>query len=595
MIESQQVVLRAPRWQSVAAVYGFVAPDEWFDDTAQAREAPAFVSYNDPDHPDDGLVGVGRQATDFARAKDSADERQWWKHDSLLIDAIHGRYALDGVALSTPPAELQDILLRDGVRRLAVVAHGDGGHLNLGELVVCGLYTDVERDLDAKSDLEFGCRAGVRCKRASGSVTVILCHQVRACEVVIVSCKAGTLVEPAYRTTTNVVVGLADGYPRAIVAPIGNAQVSAAVTEGLSALLSTAPLGALRSYLDDVSGRGTARFRIVGTRASAGEQPAVAASDSVVVHRLSDEMRQARWEELTAVRRGPQVRVAPGITAVYGGRHMVLPLGVSPSDFTLVERWSPNPDILAHHQAILDRVRLTRTQLDLALRAQPPEAGAHEIRKELNEISTAYEANTWSSMRNLSMGSEHGLGSEPSPAGQKGDLLDRWAGSVGRAFASIPSIDPCRVATSGLWVNSSEVIDELCELCGSALRVSTLADALSATAFRRYDCPHCACRRLEPQGLSPGRIHVSFEQANDGGHGLLVSFETARGESAHVVWTTDFKGAQSRQQSQQTVLESSALLPITVPAQVTDQLHTVRVVAIVGAHIWTWRTRMKVR
>jgi len=198
-------------------------------------------------------------------------------------------------------------------------------------------------------------------------------------------------------------------------------------------------------------------------------------------------------------------------------------------------------------------------------------------------------------MRNLCAGMEQGLGTEPRPPGKPGDLLNRWARSVGCAFAALQSVDPFRLATSGLWTDGSEVSGELCDLCGNGLRISTLADALSTAGFRRYDCVHCASRRLEPTGSGPGCVHVSLGRGHDGGHELVVKPEVTRNESVQLVWRPEFKGMQGRQHSRRAVLEFPASFPILVPDEVTDQLHTVRVIAIVGAHIWTWRTRLKVR
>lgn len=583
----QKADLGTNRWKSVAAAYEFDGSTCPSVPSSSVRE-PEFRSFDDSVHPGDGYVGLGAEGIEFAVAKSAATQIRWWAHDTLLLDAINRRYSLDGIPVGHAPANLRDILVRDGVRRLAVVAHGDGGHLNLGELVLCGLYTDIEHDLDRGIDLNAGCRVDVRCKRAPDIAAVVLCQAVRAAEVIIVSCKAGMLVEPAFRTTTNVVVGFADGFASSIVAPMGNAQVSTAVTEGLRALLEAAALDEVRDYLDDVSGRDTAQFRLLGTRAGLGERaPAATASDRVTVHRLPAPGR-------IAIRRGPQVRVAPGSTAVFGGRHLVVPTEVTPSDFTIAEHWRPNRIMLDEQRAQLDRIRLTRMQMASSLAADgSPQA--HGAREALERVGVACEVTTWSWLQNLRAGTDHGLGTEPRSTGPLGRLLDDWAAAVAEAYVLLDSVDPFRLTASGLWADDEESTAESCELCGATLHVSTLTDVLSTIGFRRYDCPHCAARRAEPIGPGAGRIHIGIDRDQAGYLELVVDPGARQRNSIHVVWRVDFKGAQRPAASMHVARETTVAVPITIPTAATDQLHTARVVVISGAQIWMWRTRLKVR
>lgn len=101
---------------------------------------------------------------------------------------------------------------------LALVAHGEGGHLNLSDVVLCGLTDDVERTVN--NIVRDGCSAasGIRtCKRASPDRTVISYSDIRATWIGLFTCSSSPVALEPYPSNVSGVLSALDGWPSAVI------------------------------------------------------------------------------------------------------------------------------------------------------------------------------------------------------------------------------------------------------------------------------------------------------------------------------------------------------------------------------------------
>ncbi|MFI7340987.1 hypothetical protein ACIBUY_23995 [Streptomyces sp. NPDC050085] len=544
----------------------------------------------------DGDLGLGAEGVRFVRAKGRHAHAAQWVHDTLLIDALHSTVVLDGEDLAPDRATLRRVLT-EGVRRLLVVAHGDGGHLALGPLVVCGLYTPVERDLVSGAPLERGCRAGISCKRARHHDDVLLCRDIKAGSVVLVACKAGSIIDPAFPSTTNVVVGFLDGYAATVVAPPGNAAASPAITQGLHAMLRDAPLSDVRDYLDDVSGRGRVHYRLFGSApdapadtAATADRATAYAGRGVAVHRLPQPPDGTRH---FALRRSDDTPLRPGVDSAYGGSHLVLPDGLPSDVVDLVSAWEPRAADLDGHRADLERMRLVYGQLTAALISSPARRQALELGERLAGLRHRHEASRLTAIRRLAGGSAHGLVTHPGGHEATRQLLDDWGESVAETLhLLLTQQDPADLLTSAMWAQHERHGQEACEVCGRRMHVLAFRDLLGSTGSLRHDCPHCGSRRVTPDSTDS---FVTFRLITGRDAALEVNPETAHG-SCHVIWQATFKNSAAAAPVRRARLGNTPeRLPLEVPEDVTDQLHTIKAAVVSGSQMWSWRTRWRVR
>jgi len=114
-------------------------------------------------------------------------------------------------------ALLRDLLDGDHLQGLAVFAHGEGGHVNLESVVLCGLVGDEERDLDGNA--LGGCMVKGeerRCKRAPDSATRVLSFgDLRAARLLLFTCAGSAMAADLYASNVSAVLAAAEGYPAA--------------------------------------------------------------------------------------------------------------------------------------------------------------------------------------------------------------------------------------------------------------------------------------------------------------------------------------------------------------------------------------------
>jgi hypothetical protein len=105
---------------------------------------------------------------------------------------------------------------------VAIQAHGDGGHVNLGAAVLCGLY-GAPRETLLSGEPIMGCREGVArfyCRKASlRGINAIPITRLRAEHILLLTCNGFCPDGSLYPSNVSSVVAALQGYARTIVAP----------------------------------------------------------------------------------------------------------------------------------------------------------------------------------------------------------------------------------------------------------------------------------------------------------------------------------------------------------------------------------------
>jgi hypothetical protein len=139
--------------------------------------------------------------------------------------------------------------------RMAICAHGEGGHINLGSIVLCGLIGPVERGPDGRPT--GGCyidATGRHCKRAPEPRTrVMSVGDIRAAELHLLSCASSLMCGELYDSNVSATLSAAEGYPRAALLTDRIVSVHSVKPELLTALRGDgAGLGAVCAALNDM-------------------------------------------------------------------------------------------------------------------------------------------------------------------------------------------------------------------------------------------------------------------------------------------------------------------------------------------------------
>jgi hypothetical protein len=166
------------------------------------------------------VAGADPDAVRFALAKLRARPRptpvRW-----AALDGVSRRIVVDG---EERPWKAEHIIVAlSQARTLVVIAHGEGAHANLEDVVICGVLGDREKA--GGRSIPGGCIKGRRCKRARPGVVVIPAHSVRATEVVLVSCNSFMVAPELYPSNNSLLLGLVDGYAGTVVGTLAPVEV----------------------------------------------------------------------------------------------------------------------------------------------------------------------------------------------------------------------------------------------------------------------------------------------------------------------------------------------------------------------------------
>lgn len=137
--------------------------------------------------------------------------RRWLDEPDLSLDGLAGTQ-LDGDGLR----RWDDVAatLSERWRTLILLAHGEGAHARLGDLVICGVAEEREHHADGRAI--DGCVRGVRCKRApQGAARALL--DVRARVLVLLSCNGLSLAGELYPSSASMALAAAESFPAAFL------------------------------------------------------------------------------------------------------------------------------------------------------------------------------------------------------------------------------------------------------------------------------------------------------------------------------------------------------------------------------------------
>lgn len=240
------------------------------------------------------------------------------QHSSVIVDALWERVWVDGQPTAWTTRLLEELLFTAGTLNLVVIAHGDGAHLEFSDLVVCEAWGGPERSLPSGEPVPGGCDGSGFCKRNSGGRNR-LASEVRAKNVILMSCKTGVLLDPFFPVTSNISVALLRGHARNVVTPLGNSVLCPALGLGGESFLRE-PVETLLDVLDDLATDGTTRFCFYGESLAAFGPTDTQAGGLASLQPAEEALRRVL----------PATDLTPGRHYVIGRTHAIMPTSPLP-------------------------------------------------------------------------------------------------------------------------------------------------------------------------------------------------------------------------------------------------------------------------
>lgn len=161
-------------------------------------------------------------------------------------------------------AETLRLLPKTDWQSLYLLAHGEGGHLNLHPLVLCGLLGEAELST-AGHEVPGGCRrlAGgdLCCKRQRADSHAVGYGALRAQDLAVFSCSSYPVAAEPYPSQVSGVLAALEGYPVSVLATDRVMEVDPIEPVlGMTVFHQTGALGAVAQALNDI------QFRRLGAR-----------------------------------------------------------------------------------------------------------------------------------------------------------------------------------------------------------------------------------------------------------------------------------------------------------------------------------------
>jgi hypothetical protein len=179
-------------------------------------------------------------------------------NDQAIVDATSGRIATFGTGARVEPGPAEasapaDVLGRSAWGRLALLAHGKGGHINLGHAVLCALESEHELQLDG-SELAGGCQRGAdgaRCKRAASATQEVLhLTDVRAQQLLLFTCAGSLVPGEFYPSSISALSSLLEGYVASGFVSTGMIRIFQSEPDAAFELLRVASLASVVQLLN---------------------------------------------------------------------------------------------------------------------------------------------------------------------------------------------------------------------------------------------------------------------------------------------------------------------------------------------------------
>lgn len=479
-------------------------------------------------------------------------------------------------------------LLTGGARALALCAHGENGHANLGSHVLCGLPREAERGLDGGA-VTAGCVDGTRCKRGRGR-PVLRTRDVRAADLLLFSCTTFSVAGDLFPSDISLVTAALEGYARSVLSCDRAMPYRPASVEALARLTRLVGMSGIREIENDF------QLPLLGSRpyylAGAAGAPDLTAAPCVPGEPLDtrEKVTLARRQDDSAV----LLAEPAGQTLFPGNRFLRIVATGEPEEKTVVtdatdrlrehERWQ-------HDLATrLDRTaRLHRAVRDLAapdgdaLTSLAAMVRTHDdlgrlLQGSVRVVEQARRTGVWrAEVERL-----------PGIAARYGA---RWARSCVALFDTwlLQHHALEQVLCDGLYEVSTQR-DGHCDHCGSPRYVTGHAapgdDADRAGVFLAQ-CPHCGPREVwEPGGP---RLTVTLPTTVLAGSVLPVGLASA--SRGPVVLHGKDNGGDAVYAAVRLPGPGGAV-ELRVPAGLPADMHTVRVVLATDLRLTYQRLRL---
>lgn len=181
-------------------------------------------------------------------------------------------------------------VLADGWDTMILHAHGEGGHVNLRDAVLCGRVTEVETSTNGEQ--VFGCfrEHGLdRCKRVhNASVSIAVFGDVRSKRVCLYSCNGFAVTGELYPSNVSCVLSAADGYPASMMCNDRPGHASASMLDAAVCAMRQVGMSGLISLENDRQRRadGDSPWLMLGDAAVAGARDGLALGGALVDGRV---------------------------------------------------------------------------------------------------------------------------------------------------------------------------------------------------------------------------------------------------------------------------------------------------------------------
>ncbi len=504
---------------------------------------------------------------------------------------VPDRVVADVIGGAVSPEDVTD-LLTGGARALALCAHGENGHANLGSHVLCGLPREVEQRLDG-DPVTAGCRDradGTRCKRSRGR-PVLRTRDVRAADLLLFSCTTFSVAGDLFPSDISLVTAALEGYARSVLSCDRALPYRPASVAALAHLVGTVGMSGVREIENDF------QLPLLGSRpyylAGTAGVPDLSAAPCVLGEPLDtrDSVTLAERRDDAAV----LFAEPTGQTLFRGNRFLRVVATGEPAEKTTVvdatdrlrehERWQH--DLAAR----LDRTaRLHRAVRDLAVPDGDALAALTAMVRTHDDLGRLLQG----SVRVVEQARRTGVWRDdverlPGIATRYGA---RWARSCATLFDShlLQHHALEQVLCDGLREVSTER-DGHCDHCGSPRYVTGYAVPGGAAAeVFLVQCPHCGPRELRETG-GP-RLTVTLPTTVRAGTALPVGLiASTRGP---IVLQAKDNGGDTVYAAVRAPEppESPRAVELTVPAGVPADMHTVRVLLATDLRLTYQRLRL---
>lgn len=207
--------------------------------------------------PDDGH-GLQR------RLDASLLESQQAPHAATVLDALGGRIGTPQGWTPFADGGIVEALHSPGA--LAIVGHGEGAHINLDEVVICGAPPEGEHDA-RRTPLKGGCDGQGHCRRAAPEQVVVNAREVAASVILLLTCNSFDISGEIWPTDASLVLAALSGHASAVIASHTRMAVAPMIAGmAFSEMARGAPLGDVVALMNAPSSlsRHADSFTLVG-------------------------------------------------------------------------------------------------------------------------------------------------------------------------------------------------------------------------------------------------------------------------------------------------------------------------------------------